>query len=70
MAHEKSETVQRKDGKWINRTTVKPIKQLGAKGGYATSKQAVLAAKKRSALYRGPARSKTNPTRATKKVKK
>jgi hypothetical protein len=50
--HEQSETIQRKDGKWVNvygRRTPKAGQQLPGTGAYATVEEAVKAAKARSA---------------------
>jgi len=54
MSHEQSETIQRKDGKWVNvygKKLKKAGKQLPGSGVYDTVESAVEAAKKRSRSF-------------------
>lgn len=51
MSHEQSETIQRKDGKWINvygKKTKSAGRKLPGSGVFDSSKEAVKAAKSRS----------------------
>ena len=57
MAHERSETIQRKDGQWINvfgRVTNRYGQQLPGTKSFSSKEEAVKAAKERSQAFDNP----------------